>query len=92
MSQPKKTLFVNNYISKLKHHVGSKRFCRLKNIIIYLDEAANITNVFMTYIKNINGVKGEEIKDFPKCSLEVTDEFVGKKIISCGEHPSFRSH
>ena len=51
----------------------------MKNIIIYLDEAANITNVFMTYIKNINGVKGEEIKDFPKCSLEVTDEFVGKK-------------
>ena len=72
-------MLINQYVSKLKHHVGSKRFCRLRNVIIYLNEDANISSIFMTYMKNVNGRKGEEVFDFPPAALDVTDEFKGKK-------------
>ena len=72
-------MLINKYVSKLKHHVGSKRFCRLRNVIIYLNEEANISSIFMTYTKNVNGRKVEEVFDFPPATLDVTDEFKGKK-------------
>lgn len=72
-------MLINDYLKILKKQYGKKRFNRLKYLYVYLSEDAIVNGLCFVYRKNVEGLKGQKVEDYPVERLDVHDDVKGKK-------------